>query len=148
MSVAAIGLEKAPMQERYKHLLKIITSERFITMQGLGNEVPFFICPYPPEEAVEMFRMQKQLFNTIEKSGVRILVISLYDLAVELLKKRGIFEQALEIEASSDKDDFREFLQGVMDPETHLVPAIADKMGHAEFDVMFLVGVGQVFPRA
>ena len=146
MSVSVIGLEKAPMQERYKHLLKIITSEQFLKMQGLGNELPFFICPYPPEEAVEMFRMQKQLFNTIEKSGVRILVISLYDLAVELLKKRGIFEQALEIEATKNKDEFRELLQGVLDPETHLVPAIADKMAQVAFDVMFLTGVGQVFP--
>lgn len=146
MSVASIDLEKAPMQERFKHLLKNITSERFLKMQGLGNEVPFFICPYPPEEAVEMSRMQKQLFNTIEKSGIHILVINLYDLAIELLKERGIFEQALEIEASSGKDAFRELLQGVLDPETHLVPAIADKMAPAEFDVMFLVGVGQVFP--
>ena len=146
MSVATSGLEKAPIQERYKHLLKIITSERFLKMQGLGNEVPFFICPYPPEEAVEMSRMQKQLFNTIEKSGVHILVINLYDLAVELLKKRGIFEQALEIEPSGGKDEFRELLQGVLDPETHLAPDIADKMARAAFDVMFLTGVGQVFP--
>ena len=134
------------MQERYKHLLKIITSERFLKMQGLGNEVPFFICPYPPEEAVEMSRMQKQLFNTLEKSGVRILVINIYDLAIELLKKRGIFEQVFEIEASTGKGAFRELLQGVLDPEAHLVPTIADKMVPAEFDVMFLTGVGQVFP--
>lgn len=146
MSVATIGLEKASMKERHQHLLKIITSERFLKMQGLGNEVPFFICPYQPDEAVEMSRMQKQLFNTIEKSGVRTLVINLYDLAIELLKQRGIFDQALEVETSSGKDEFRELLQGVLDPETHLVPAIADKMKQTAFDVMFLTGVGQVFP--
>ncbi len=146
MSVATIGLEKASMKERHQHLLKIITSERFLKMQGLGNEVPFFICPYQPDEAVEMSRMQKQLFNTIEKSGVRTLVVNLYDLAIELLKQRGIFDQALEVETSSGKDQFRELLQGVLDPETHLVPAIADKMKQTAFDVMFLTGVGQVFP--
>ena len=146
MSVPTIGLEKASMKERHQHLFKIITSERFLKMKGLGNEVPFFICPYRPEEAVEMSRMQKQLFNTIEKSGVRILVINLYDLAIELLKQRGIFDQALEVEASSGKDEFRELLQGVLDPETHLVPAIADKMNQTAFDAMFLTGVGHVFP--
>lgn len=146
MKVATIDLEKASMQNRYKHLLNIITSERFLKMQGLGNEVPFFICPFPPEEAVEMSRMQKQLFNTIEKSGLRILVIDLYDLAIELLKKRGIFDQTLSIEATTEKDEFRELLQGALDPETHLVPAIADKMQQAALDVMFLTGVGHVFP--
>ena len=134
------------MQERFNHLLGIITSQRFLKMQGLGNEVPFFICPYPPEEAVDMARMQKQLFNTLEKKGIRILINNLYDLVIELLEKRGILEQVLEVEASSGKDEFREMLQGVLDPETHLVPAIAEKLTGGEFDVMFLIGVGQVFP--
>jgi hypothetical protein len=146
VKVAAADLEKAPMQERYKHLLKLITSERFLKMQGLGNEVPFFICPYPPEEAVDVSRMRRQLFNTIEKSGVGILVINLYDLAIELLKERGILDQVFEIEASSGKDEFRELLQGALDPETHLVPAIAGKMKQTPFDVMFLTGAGHVFP--
>ena len=134
------------MQERFEHLCRIITSERFLKMQGIGNEVPFYICPYPPEEAVEMARMQKQLVNTIENSGVHILAINLYDLVIDLLKQRGIFERMLAVEASSGKDEFRDTLQGVLDPESHLVPAIAERMQAAVFDVMFLTGVGQVFP--
>ena len=139
-------MEKASMQKRYKHLLKIIPSEHFLKMQGLGKEVPFYICPYPPEEAVEMARMQSQLFNTLEKSGVGIRVINLYDLAIDLLNERDIFNQAIEIEASSSKDEFLELLQGVLDPETHLVPAIADKIAQGTCDVVLITGVGQVFP--
>jgi hypothetical protein len=37
-------------------------------------------------------------------------------------------------------------LQGVLDPETHLVPTIAEKMRQQEFDVLFITGVGEVFP--
>lgn len=33
-----------------------------------------------------------------------------------------------------------------MDSETHLVPAIAQKMKEATFDVIFITGVGEVFP--
>ena len=146
MSSSSIGLETAPMQERFEHLRRIITSERFLKMQGIGNEVPFYICPYPPEEAVEMARMQKQLVNTIENSGVRVLAINLYDLVIDLLRLRGIFERMLDVEASSGKDEFRELLQGVLDPQSHLVPAISERMQAAPFDVMFLTGVGQVFP--
>lgn len=146
MSTAFIGLETAPMQERFEHLCRIITSERFLKMQGIGNEVPFYICPYPPEEAVEMTRMQKQLVNTVEKSGVRVLAINLYDLVIDLLKQRGIFERLLAVEASSGKEEFRDTLQGVLDPQSHLVPAIGERMQAAVFDVMFLTGVGQVFP--
>jgi hypothetical protein len=146
VSISSIGLETAPMKERFEHLRRIITSERFLKMQGIGNEVPFYICPYPPEEAVEIARMQKQLVNTIEKSGVRVLAINLYDLVIDLLKQRGIFNRMLAVEASSGKDEFRDLLQGVLDPQNHLVPAIAERMQAAVFDVMFLTGVGQVFP--
>ena len=50
-----------PIQDRFNHLLEVISGQRFLKKQGLGNEVPFFICPFPPEEAVEMDRLQRQL---------------------------------------------------------------------------------------
>jgi hypothetical protein len=40
-----------------------------------------------------------------------------------------------------------ELLQGVLDVELHLVPAIAAKMAQAdEFAVLFLTGIGEIFP--
>lgn len=136
----------APIADRFQHLFRLIGSERFLKMQGIGNEVPFFICPYPPQEAVEMGRMGNQLMRKLEQNGIRILKINLYDLSIELLKERGIWERLLEMEESVSKDELKELLQGVLDPETHLVPAIAGKMAQAAFDVMFITGVGEVFP--
>lgn len=93
-----------------------------------------------------MQRLQRQLINHLEGAGVRILEINLYDLSVDLLKDRGIWEQVLETESSVSKDEFIELLQGVLDPETHLVPAISERITATEFDVLFLCGVGEVFP--
>jgi len=132
--------------EKYEHLLKVISSRRFLAMQGLGNEVPFFICPFPPRDTVDMQRVRKQLVKALEKKGIRILEINLYDLALELLKKRNIFERLLEMEKKVGKDQLLELLQGVLDAEKHLVPAMAEKMAAREFEVMFITGVGEVFP--
>ena len=134
------------MQERFQHLLDVISGQRFLKMQGLGNEVPFFICPYKPQESVEMARLQRQLVNRLEQVGVRVLEINLYDLSIEILKERDILQQVLEMEPSVSKGEFKELLQGVLDPETHLVPAIAAKLASSDFDVLFLSGVGEVFP--
>ena len=41
-----------PMQERFQHLLAVISGQRFLRKQGLGNEVPFFICPFKPQETL------------------------------------------------------------------------------------------------
>lgn len=135
-----------PMQNRFQHLFSVISGQRFLKKQGLGNEVPFFICPFKPDESVEMERLRRQLVNRLEHAGVRILEINLYDLSIEILKERDIWEQILELEESVSKEQLKELLQGVLDPETHLVPAIAAKLTSAEFEVLFLSGVGEVFP--
>lgn len=134
------------MQDRFQHLFAVISGQRFLKKQGLGNEVPFFICPYEPERSVEMERLQRQLINRLDQAGVRILEINLYDLSIEILKDRDIWEQIREMEESISKDQLKELLQGVLDPETHLVPTIAAKLAKNDFDVLFLSGVGEVFP--
>lgn len=137
---------KMSISERYDHLLKLIGSKRFLKMEGLGNEVPFFLCPYPPKDAVDMSKMQKQLQNRLQQQGVKILDINLYDLAIEILQKRNIWERILETEQTVSKEQLKELLQGVLDSKAHLVPAIAGKMAESPFDIMFISGVGAVFP--
>lgn len=134
------------MQDRFQHLFTVISGQRFLNKQGLGNEIPFFICPFKPEETVEMERLQHQLINRLAQVGVRILEINLYDLSIEILKERDIWDQILEMEDSVSKEQLKELLQGVLDPEAHLVPAIAAKLASADFEVLFLSGVGEVFP--
>jgi hypothetical protein len=134
------------IQERYDHLLKLIGSARFLKKEGLGNEVPFFICPFPPKDAVAIGKMQRQLQNRLEHQGIKILDINLYDLAIEILQKRNIWNRILETEQTLAKEQLKELLQGVLDSEAHLVPAIAEKMATTPFDVMFISGVGEVFP--
>jgi len=142
----ALDIETQPIQERFQHLLKVISGDRFLKKQGLGNEVPFFICPYRPEESVEMEYIQQQLTKSLNQAGLGVLEINLYNLSIELLQKRGVWEQILDIEPSVSKEQLKELLQGVLDPEKHLVPAIAEKMDQREFAVMFISGVGEVFP--
>lgn len=139
-------IARMPMQERFQHLFAVMSGQRFLNKQGLGNEVPFFICPFEPDKSVEMERLQRQLVNRLEQAGVRILDINLYDLSIEILKERDIWDQILELEKSFSKEQLKELLQGVLDPEAHLVPAIAARLARKDFDVLFLSGVGEVFP--
>jgi len=141
-----LDLAERSFPERYDHLLKTISSERFLKMQGLGNEVPFFICPFKPHEFNDMSRLYDQLVNTLRNKGIRILKINLYDLTIEILKDRGVWDRVIESEQSISKEELKELLQSVLDPENHLIPAIANKMAEGEFDVMFITGVGEVFP--
>jgi hypothetical protein len=136
----------ATPKDRFDHLLKVITSERFLKKQGLGNEVPFFICPYPAEEAASMESMRASLVKQLGNRNVRVVEINLYDLSIALLHDRGIWDDVLTAEPSIGKDELKELLQGVLDPETHLIPAIGALLTGQQFDVLFLSGVGEVYP--
>lgn len=138
--------EKSPIPERFNHLYKLISSERFLKMQGLGNEVPFFICPFKPEDSVHMQRLIIQLMKQLDQHGISVLKIDLYDLIVEILKSENIWEKIIKIEPKISKDRLKETLQGPLDTEKYLIPAMVEKMKQGNFDVMFLTGVGEVFP--
>ena len=140
------GFGTMSIQEKSQHLFDVISSQRFLSKQGLGNEVPFFICPYPSEESVAMDRIRSKLVNRLAQAGIRVLEINLYDLAITILKDRGIWDSIFEMEQSVSKEQLLEFLQGVLDPEVHVVPAIARRLREHDFDVVFLSGVGEVFP--
>ncbi|WP_305801893.1 DUF1788 domain-containing protein [Thiolapillus sp.] len=139
-------LSKAPVADRFEHLLNTISSDRFLQKKGLGKEIPFFICPYDPREAVEMERLQKQLVNKLAKKGITVLEVNLYDLSIELLKKEEDWEWILEEEPKISKQELKEELQSVLDVETVLTPAIKARMDAENFDVLFLSGIGEVYP--
>jgi hypothetical protein len=136
-----------PIKERFDYLLNILHSEKFLKMKGLGKEVPFYICPYDPKENVEMLRLADQLRDTLAADhGVQVLMVNLYDLSLELLRERGILERILEEEPNYSKGELKELLQGVLDPEAHIIPAISNRMKQTQFDILFITGVGEVFP--
>jgi len=134
------------IEEKYNHLLAVLSSERFLTKQGLGNEVPYFIYPYPPDEAIEIEKIKGQLVNKLDLKGINVLNINLYDLVIKILKVNNDWDWYLENEQSMEKEKLKEELQSILDVETVLIPAIAEEMKRTEFDMIFLSGVGEVFP--
>lgn len=134
------------LTKQEEHLLAVLSGKRFLQMEGLGNEVPFFIYPYPPEDALAVAQAKKRIKNKLGNKGISVREINLYDLSVEILKGRGVWERVLTAEPDQDKEDFRELIQGMLDPQLHLAPAIRAKVDDGEFQILFLTGIGEVFP--
>jgi len=93
-----------------------------------------------------MAKLQRQLEHSLERQGVGVLSLNLYDLCIEILQEREIWEQVLTMETELSKGELQELFQGVLDPEAYLVPKITDSLNRGEYDVLFLAGVGEVFP--
>lgn len=139
-------MKSAELANQEQHLFAVLSGKRFLQMEGLGNEVPFFIYPYPPEAALDITQVKKRVKNKLSQKGITVREVNLYDLSVEVLKERGVWHRVLEVEHDQDKDDFREMLQGMLDPQLHIAPAIRNKIEDGDFDIFFLTGIGEVFP--
>ena len=102
-----------------EHLFAVLSGERFLRMEGLSNEVPFFIYPYEPEHALNTAKAKKRIKNRLANKGIEVREI---------------------------KAEFTEILQSMLDPQQHLTPAVHNRLADGEFDIVFLTGIGEVFP--
>lgn len=134
------------LSRQENHLVAVLSGERFLKMEGLSNEVPFFIYPYEPEHALDVAKAKKRVKNLLSSKGIGVREINLYDLSVDVLKERGDWEEVLEVEPELDKAEFAEILQSMLNPQQHLAPAIRERLADGEFDIVFLTGIGEVFP--
>lgn len=134
------------LSRREEHLFAVLSGERFLKMEGLSNEVPFFIYPYEPEHALDMAKAKKRVKNRLASKGIEVREVNLYDLSVDVLKQRGDWDEVLEVEPELDKAEFTEMLQSMLNPQQRLVPAIRERLADGEFDIVFLTGIGEVFP--
>lgn len=154
-------ISQQSLAQRFDHLLAVISSERFLQMKGLNNDLPFYICEFKASEAFDMQRLQRQLINTLagmnidclQGRGVKVMDINLYDLTIDMLKAREggsegatLWDEILGIESEVDKDAVQELLQNVLDVKGHLIPEIGKRLAQADYDVLFLTGIGEVFP--
>lgn len=130
-----------------KHLYRVLRSDRFLKMEGLSKEVPFFIYHFPPAWADDVEEMRERVKSRLlTDDGIRVDDLDLYDIAIGLLRERGVWDRVLQLEPTMEKAEFREVLQGMLDPHDHLAPAIRSLVNESSSDMVFLTGLGEVFP--
>jgi hypothetical protein len=130
-----------------KHVYNVLRSERFLRMEGLSKEVPFFIYHFPPSWAVEVEGLRDRVTTKLRTDdGLSVVDVNLYDVAIQLLQERGVWDRVVALEPETDKAEFRETLQGMLDPHDHLAPAIRARLDTVPSDIVFLTGLGEVFP--
>jgi hypothetical protein len=134
------------LHHTFESLFEVIRSERFLERRGLGNELPFFISAYHPSLQNQVDTLVPQLAKRLTNHGVPVLSLNIYDLVVELLRSRGIWDRLVERESQIAKEQFLTTLRNVSDAKEQLVPLVAAKLSAAQCRVLLLDGVGLVFP--
>lgn len=134
------------LDEQETHLFNVMSSERFLNMEGLANEVPFFIYPYEPTDALAVDEIRHRVKNRLSSKGINVTEIDLYELSVEYLQKRGAWDKLIAAEPSLSKPELLELLQNLLNPQDHIAPLFGEKLSGDISDIVFITGVGKVFP--
>lgn len=134
------------LELKYDKLFDNLKKESFLSMSALGGEIPFYIVPYNPAQENEVVQKTKQLKDRLSRDGISVFEINLFDLSLKMLQERGILDKVIEKEKSLSKSKLFKTLQGVLDSETKLIPRIEALAGENPSKMLFLTGVGQVFP--
>jgi hypothetical protein len=139
-------MKKESLDLIYDKLFSNLKKESFLSMSALGGEIPFYIVPYNPEQENDVVAKTKQLKDRLSRDGISTYEINLFDLSLSMLEDRGILDKVIEKEKSLSKPKLFKTLQGVLDSETKLIPQIETLAKENPSQMLFITGVGQVFP--
>lgn len=134
------------LEEKFEKLYQIFINENFLSMKALGGEIPFYISSYNPNQEISIFDEVERLINRLKISGVCVYEINLFSLVIEMLKDRGILDKIIDKEADLSKDKLYKTLQGAIDTQKYLIPKIEELTTNNPSNIVFLTGIGQVYP--
>lgn len=137
------------IEERLDILEQKISMEDFRQNTGLGNEVGYYVFDYDPSQELKVRdRIQSlQNTNTMLKFGYQLKVFDLYELMLRLLEEEDTLEDLKELEEEEGEEYVFQAISDVLkfdDKDSLIISRIVEET--PEDSVIFLTGVGKVFP--
>ena len=132
--------------KKFEHLYQVVSTEEFLRMESLGGEIPFFIFAFDAKQQCEVDKAVKGLKNKLEKNGIPVLELNLYDISIEILNKELGEGEIFELEKSMNKSEFKDALQSTLNIKEVLIPRIKEIIDSNPARVYFLTGIGMVYP--
>ncbi|WP_158276256.1 DUF1788 domain-containing protein [Bifidobacterium callitrichidarum] len=165
----SLGIERD-----FDGLFHYMQSKRFRNGEDTGGEPANYIYAYPPDKELEVERRIPMLVSRLQgmdpvdadDSAPSVLVIDLYRLVIQIMKDNDVFDTAIEQEPEMhgdadesendswpalQEDDFYQALAGMLGPDgddlKETLKALYKRAkADNEADLVFLTGVGQVYP--
>jgi hypothetical protein len=129
-----------------ERLYHILSNEKFLKMEGLGNEVPFFVQTYDIAKQTEMYKRIFGLVKRLETSGIKTLLIGLYDMVIDHFKETGELEDLFAYEPTVDKAEFQAEMASYTNPDDLLKPYFTEKLNEDDYRLVMVYQIGEVFP--
>ena len=134
------------LHEKFDHVYNVIKSPKFLSMESLGGEIPFWISAYNPIQEVEVSREIENLKTRLINDGISVHLVNLFELSMSIVDDHIGKEKMFAIEQRKSKEKFKKALQSTINIHERLIPAIKERADSKDIDLLFIHGVGAVYP--
>lgn len=132
--------------QHFESLFQILSSKRFLNKEGLGGELPFFIHSFPVSKQALVDTNIQSLIKRLQNESIDILEIHLYQLCIDILKEKNLFEQIVNQEKNLPKQRLLRVLSGPLNIDSVVIPEIHNRLADSTAKIIFLTGIGAAFP--
>ena len=136
-----------PLEKRLDQILPKVTAPEFLSASGLGNEIPFFIFDYPPEDELVVRKHVAFLLQQIPKvkPSLRVANVDLFQTVLAYLRERHLLDKAIELQRTKGDAALRKNIAAPLDP-AKFAQAFVQHARPAEHELVFATGVGSAWP--
>src|SRR5437868_10790723 len=94
------------LTDRLNKILPKLVSDDFLSGSGIGNEIAFYIFDYPPEDELRVRDHVRFLLEHIpmQRPGLRVKHVNLFDFVLDYLKSRNLLEKAVKMQREKGDD--------------------------------------------
>lgn len=132
-------------EKRLELLKDKVMEDDFLKGKGLGNEVPFWIFDYPTEKELVVRQTIDKLLERLDNQGIPIIKIDLYELCLNILDNKVGLDRIISLESEKGSNELHKKIQLLMKPAI-LIQEIKQLITQQEYQLVFLCGVGKVWP--
>lgn len=135
------------LTDRLNAILPRITSTDFLSGQGIGNEIPFYVFDYPAEDELRVREHVAFLVDKLPKQAPDLKVVhtNLFDFLIDYVKGRGYFEKALDREREQGSARAIKSIKSIASAEK-LADHFAKELMNQQPGLVLVSGVGSAYP--
>lgn len=95
------------LNKHFDRTYQIISHPKFLARKGLGNEVPFFIDTYRPDQEFAVQEQIEILLVRLQHERIPAVSLPIYDVVIDMLKRESRLESLFTYEKRAPKTGTR-----------------------------------------
>jgi hypothetical protein len=133
------------LQARLDLVLERIDSKEFLSSDGLGNEIGFWVFDYPAQHELLVRDHVEYITEKLQNRGKKFEVLNLFQIIIDMLEARNLLERTFQREKQVGVEALIKTLKAPLSQDK-IAKFIAGRYQLADMDFLILTGLGSAWP--